>query len=351
VLGGECEPDLVALAEAVERGEPIGERFVLRRGADAPVLRLDYPVPSRRALPPPERYARLDPGAGDERLSGYAETTRGCKHACRHCPLPSVYAGRFVAVPADVVLADVAAQVDAGVRHVTFGDPDFLNGPTHALRIARALHKRFPALTFDFTAKVEHLVAAPEHVRELATLGALFVTSAVESFSEEVLVRLAKGHTRAEALAAFELCASAGLALRPSFMPFTPWETLDGYLDLLETLREHGWLPQVDPVQLSIRLLVPPGSLLETDPSLHLEALDESALTYRWRHPDPRMDSLQRRVAALVEQAASSKEDPLATAARVEALALAAANRPHQHVPAPAPGRRRSPRLTEAWFC
>ena len=351
VLGGECEPELVALAEALERGQPPGDRFVLRRGADAPVRRLDYPVPSRRALPPPARYARLDPGAGAERLAGYAETTRGCKHLCRHCPLPAVYAGRFVAVPAEVVLADVAAQVESGVSHVTFGDPDFLNGPTHALRIARALHERFPAVTFDFTAKVEHLVAAPDRVRELAALGALFVTSAVESFSEEVLVRLAKGHTRADALAAFDLCSSVGLALRPSFMPFTPWETLDGYLELLETLEAHGWLPQVDPVQLSIRLLVPPGSLLENDPSLGLEGLDEAALTYRWRHPDPRMDSLQRRVAAVVEEAAAAHEDAVETFAKVKAVALAAAGRPHRHVPHLPPDRRRAPRLTESWFC
>jgi radical SAM superfamily enzyme YgiQ (UPF0313 family) len=350
VLGGECEEELVALALAVARGAPL-DRFVVRRGPDAPLHRLDHPVPSRTGLPPPSSYARLDPGAGPERLAGYAEATRGCKHRCRHCPIPAVYGGRFVAVPAEVVLLDVAAQVAAGVSHVTFGDPDFLNGPGHALRIARALHARFPALTFDFTAKVEHLVAAPGVVRELATLGAIFVTSAVESFSDEVLRRLDKGHSREDALAAFDHCAAAGLALRPSFVPFTPWEALDGYLELLETLEARGWLGQVDPVQLSIRLLVPPGSLLEQDPAFSAGVLDEEALTWRWAHPDPRMDALQRRVAALVEAAAAAHEDPVETAGRVKALALAAAGRPHAHVPRLAPERRRAPRLTESWFC
>jgi radical SAM superfamily enzyme YgiQ (UPF0313 family) len=350
VLGGECEEELVALAGAVERGAPL-ERFVLRGGSGAPVRRLDYPVPSRAGLPPAARYARLDPGAGPERPAGYAEATRGCKHRCRHCPIPAVYGGRFVAVPAEVVLADVAAQVAAGVRHVTFGDPDFLNGPAHALRVARELHARFPEVTFDFTAKVEHLVAAPAVVRELASLGALFVTSAVESFSAEVLARLDKGHTREDALAAFDLCAAAGIALRPSFVPFTPWETLDGYLGLLDTLEARGWLGQVDPVQLSIRLLVPPGSLLEEDPTLRAGGLDEEALTWRWTHPDPRMDGLQRRVAALVDEAAGAREEPEETFGRVKALALAAAGRPHAHVPRLAPDRRRAPRLTESWFC
>jgi hypothetical protein len=284
-------------------------------------------------------------------VAGYTEATRGCKHRCRHCPVVPIYRGRFFAVPEEVVLADAAAQVAAGAEHLTFGDPDFLNGPTHALRIARALHARFPRLTFDFTAKVEHLVRRPDAVGELARLGAAFATTAVESLSDLVLAKLAKGHTRADALRALALCAAAGLPLRPSLVPFTPWSTLDDYLDLLEVFEERGVLPALDPVQLSIRLLVPPGSLLEHDPDVAFEGLDAAALSWRWRHPDPRMDALQARVAAEVEAAARDGEEPLATIARVKVLALAAAGLPHGHVRTLAPDQRRVPRLTESWFC
>jgi hypothetical protein len=256
-----------------------------------------------------------------------------------------------VAIPAEVVLEDVARQAALGAEHVTFGDPDFLNGPTHALRIARAAHARFPSLTFDFTAKVEHLVAEPAAVAELAELGAVFVTSAVESLSDAVLAKLEKGHTRADALRAFELCAAAGIALRPSLVPFTPWATLEDLLDLLEVFEARGLLPNLDPVQLSIRLLVPPGSLLEGDPSIAFEGLDAAALTWRWRHPDPRMDALQPRIAAEVEAGAARREEPLETIARVKGLALAAAGLPHRHVRVLAPDQRRVPRLTESWFC
>jgi hypothetical protein len=262
-----------------------------------------------------------------------------------------LYRGRFFAVPAEVVLADVEQQVAAGAEHVTFGDPDFLNGPTHALRIARALHARFPSLSFDFTAKVEHLVREPAAVAELAALGAVFATTAVESLSDRVLAKLAKGHTRDDALRAVELCAHAGLPLRPSLVPFTPWATLDDYLDLLETFEARGLLPALDPVQLSIRLLAPPGSLLEDDPDVAFEGLDPAALTRRWRHPDPRMDALQARVAAEVEAAAAKGEPPLDTIARVKVLALATAGLPHGHVRTLAPDQRRVPRLTESWFC
>jgi radical SAM superfamily enzyme YgiQ (UPF0313 family) len=152
VLGGECEEDLVALARAMERGEPL-DRFVHDGAAAATRAKLDFPVPSRSALPRPERYARLADRAG-ERLAGHVEATRGCRHLCRHCPIPPVYGGRLFAIPLDTVVEDAARQVEAGVTHLTFGDPDFLNGPAHALRVARALHARFPSLTFDFTAKI-----------------------------------------------------------------------------------------------------------------------------------------------------------------------------------------------------
>lgn len=350
VLGGESDEELVRLARAVERGEPLA-RFVQRGGAAALRRRLDYPVPSREGLPPAERYARLSAADGSLRLAGYAEASRGCKHRCRHCPLPAVYDGRFFAVPVDNVVEDVAQQVARGIEHVTFGDPDFLNGPAHALRVARAVHARFPALTFDFTAKVEHLLRAGDALRELGGLGALFVTSAVESLSDEVLARLAKGHTRADALAAFDLAAAAGVPLRPSLLPFTPWATLEDYLELLELLEARAWLENLDPVQLTIRLLVPPGSLLEGDPTIPFDALDAEALTWRWRHPDPRMDALQARVAAEVEAGAGAGEPALATIARVKSLALAAAGLPHGHVRVLSPDQRRVPRLTESWFC
>jgi radical SAM superfamily enzyme YgiQ (UPF0313 family) len=350
VLSGECEEELVALAGAMERGEPL-DPFLRRGGAGAALTRLDFPVPSRTGLPPLERYARLDDGQGSQLVAGYTEATRGCLHSCRHCPIPALYHGRFFAVPVETVVADVASQVASGARHVTFGDPDFLNGPAHALRVARAINERFPSLSFDFTAKIEHLVRHPEVVAELSGLGALFATTAVESLSDRVLDRLAKGHRRADVVAAFGIAERAGLSLRPTLVPFTPWETLDGYLDLLGTFAERGWLASVDPVQLSLRLLVPPGSLLEGADDVEFLGLDEKALTWRWGHPDPRMDALQREVAAAAADGERHGEPSHATQAKIMALALAAAGRSLGPVVPTPPSGRLAPRLTEHWFC
>jgi radical SAM superfamily enzyme YgiQ (UPF0313 family) len=343
VLGGECEEELVELAAAIGRRE-------VPRALAAPVRRLNYPVPSRSGLPGPDRYARVVDGSGPERLAGHAESTRGCKHQCRHCPVPSIYGGRFFAVPVEVVVEDVAQQVARGVTHVTFGDPDFLNGPRHATSVASAVHARFPELTFDFTAKIEHLVQHAALLPRLRQDGALFVVSAVESLSDQVLAKLAKGHRRADVSQAFAVCDSAGLALRPSLVPFTPWATLEDYIDLLDTFAAEGWLASLDPVQLSIRLLVPPRSLLLQDPTFVEDGLDPNALTYRWRHPDERMDRLQEKVARVVEHAAVAHRPDDETFERVRSLALAAAGRPHTHVIRADTGRR-APRLTESWFC
>jgi radical SAM superfamily enzyme YgiQ (UPF0313 family) len=349
VLGGECEEELVALAAAAEAGRDLSS-FVQRGGGAATLGRLDFPVPRREGLPGPERYARLRERDGSERLAGYAEASRGCLHLCRHCPVPAVYGGRFLAIPVETVVEDVARQAAAGATHVTFGDPDFLNGPGHAVRIASALSRRLPGLTFDFTAKVEHLVRHASLLPQLAEGGAIFVTAAVESLSPLVLERLAKGHDRDDVFRAFAACDAAGLPLRPTLVPFTPWETLAGYLDLLDTFEAQGWMARVDPVQFSLRLLVPPGSLLLGQPGLEALDLDPAALSWRWRHPDPRMDRLQERVAARVEAGASACEDPGATLADVRALALAAAGLTHRHVARPF-ATTGSPRLTESWFC
>jgi radical SAM superfamily enzyme YgiQ (UPF0313 family) len=350
VLGGELEQALVSLVEQVSRGERRANADVSR-----PLLaRLDFPQPHRTKPPGAPGYARLERN-GALVPAGYVEATRGCLHHCLHCPIPPVYGGRFFAVPAAVVLADIRQQVEAGAGHITFGDPDVLNGPGHALRVTRALHAAFPDVTFDITAKIEHLVRHRAMLSELAALGCVFIVSAVESFSDVVLARLEKGHTRTDVFTALAITRDAAIALRPSFVAFTPWTTFDDYLDLLDITVAEGLIDQVDPIQYAIRLLVPPGSALLEKPWMreHLGELDETALTYRWTHPDPRMDRLHGVVGGIVEEAAERAEDAAVTLDRIRAAAEALAERPRPEplVGATPRARRRSARLTEPWFC
>ena len=346
VLAGELEHELVELARGLDGGAaaPTSRATVLDK--------LDFLPPSRAALPSLKKYAHLDRD-GSLELVAYVEASRGCKHTCRHCPIPPVYGGRFFVVPVDVLMADVRQQVAAGATHVSFGDPDFLNGPGHALAVARALHAELPALTFDFTAKIEHLLRHRDRLVELAALGCLFIVSAAESLDDHVLEVLDKGHTGADIVEALRATRAAGVTLRPTWVAFTPWTTLEGYRAWLDFIDAEALVDAVDPVQYGLRLLIPPGSLLlqhaATRP--HLGRLVPDAFYYEWTHPDPRMDALQQTVSAAVAEAADRREDAAITFHRVRALADEAAGAAPRAIPGTAPDRRHAPRLTEPWFC
>ncbi|MGH9149229.1 MAG: radical SAM protein, partial [Acidimicrobiales bacterium] len=312
------------------------------------------PVPARHRLPALARYAHLDLGGGEQRPVGYVEASHGCAHRCRHCPLPVVYGGRFRIVDADVVVADVAQLVSLGARHLTFGDPDFLNGPQHSLRVVRAVHERFPELTFDCTAKVSHILDHRGLWPALAAAGCLFVVSAFESANDAILERLDKGHTTAEAAEAVALLRGHGIEIRPSWLPFTPWTTVDDVADIVDFVIGHDLVGNVDPVQYTIRLLLPEGSLLlpRDDVQAHLGAYDPGRLTWAWAAADPAADDLQARLAALVEAGVAAGDSPIATFLDVNAAVAQAAGRPPLAAGAiPAGSIAGRPRLTEPWFC
>jgi len=375
VIGGEYEEPLLRLAEAVDHASGPGDlRATLHAAGPIPgvrtashpagpwIARIQHEVPDRSVLPPLTGYVQVEED-GVRRAAGQVEASRGCLHHCRHCPIPPVYGGRFFVVPLEIVLEDIRHQVEAGATHVSFGDPDFLNGPGHTMAVARALHAAFPAVSFDITAKVEHLLAHRDLLAELRRLGCLFAVTAAESLSDRVLGILDKGHTRADIEAVVALARGAGLPLRPTWVPFTPWSGLDDYLELLEFAASWDLVDSIDPVQWSIRLLVPPGSLLEAhDEFLPVRGdLNATKFTWMWEHPDPRLDDLQRAVATMVEAAAVAEEDPRVTYAAVVRAAARAGGAGHggqvgaavvtDAPPAAAPAKGRTPRLTEPWFC
>jgi radical SAM superfamily enzyme YgiQ (UPF0313 family) len=295
VLGPEGEFELTTLAcGASLNGSPEREP----QGFAPQVDRRPHMIPHRGNLLPLANYAQLQMPDGSARIVGSTDATRGCKHLCRHCPIVPVYKGRFHAIPADAVLADIRQQVSAGAQHVSFGDPDFLNGPTHARRIVERLAVELPGLTYDVTIKIEHILKHASLLPVLARTGCVFITSAVESIDDEVLRHLAKGHTRADFVAAVHLCRETGIALLPTFVAFTPWTTLEGYKQLLQTLEELELIEQVAPIQLAIRLLITNNSRLLELPDIQavIAEFDPASLTWPWTHPDSRVDVLQQQV-------------------------------------------------------
>jgi hypothetical protein len=337
-LAGETDDALLAWVDGDDRDQVVH----LGRGAARP----GAPPPARELLPPLDRYTRLVRG-DTEQLVASVEASRGCVHRCRHCPVPVVYDGRIRIVALDAVLADVEQQVAAGAEHVTFADPDFLNGIAHSRRVIDAVHDRFPDLSFDCTVKVEHILAHPEVWPEFAAAGCVFVVSAFESVDDATLRRLDKGHTAADEAAAVDLLRRHGIEVRPSWLPFTPWTTLDHLRALLAFVARHDLVGNVDPVQYPIRLLLPPGSLLLDHPDVvpHLAGYDPERASHTWRSADPAMDTLQGELATLVEARLAAGDS---TAAVYQAVRAAVGLDPL----AVDEGRAATvPRLSEPWFC
>jgi radical SAM superfamily enzyme YgiQ (UPF0313 family) len=353
VLGPEAEAELAALASAIAKSP---DRQIARspdhqiarspdyRIARSPLPKLTFIRPDRSSLPPLSRYASVQMPDGTRRIAGATDATRGCKHRCRHCPVVPIYDGQFRVVPLDVVLADIAQQVAAGAEHITFGDPDFFNGPTHSRRLVECLHERHPDVTYDVTIKIEHLLKHRQLLPILAGTGCLFITSAVESVDDEVLAKLEKGHTRADFAEAARLCRQAGVALAPTFVAFTPWTSVAGFAELLETVAALDLVEQVAPVQWGLRLLVTKGSrLLELDDiRRRIQDFDPVTLTYPWRHDDPRVDALQANIMRAVGVKLTRSRRELFDIVR-GLTGLGAAP--------PAPARAAIPYLNEPWYC
>ena len=347
VFGGEFEEALTRWAGLKAGTTPEAGRADLQ-----PLPRLKFLVPDRTRLLPLSKYATLQMPGGARRQVGYTEASRGCRHLCRHCPVVPMYGGQFRVVQAEVVLADIATQVAAGAGHITFGDPDFFNGPTHAMRLVEALHTAHPLVSYDVTIKVEHLRQHRDLLPRLAATGCAFVVSAVESIDDHVLALLDKGHTRADFLEAVALCRLAGVTLVPTFVAFHPWLTLDSYCELLDTIASLDLIDHVAPIQLAIRLLIPRGSLLLTldEIRLHVGPFDPATLTHRWSHPDPRVDDLQREITAIVGTRLTA--DRRAVFGQIRALAHERAG--HAGVAEqsrPARDRATVPYLNEPWYC
>lgn len=342
VFAGEYEPALLSWVDSIARGGGAA-------ASSSRTGRSDFSVPARSGLPGLDRYARLD-FQGEMRLAGAVEASHGCRHRCRHCPIPSVYDGRMRVVPKDVVLADVAQLVESGARHITFGDPDFLNAPRHSLDILQAAHDAHPGLTFDATIKVSHIIDHADLWPEMARMNLLFVVSAFESVDNDTLEVLDKGHSVEDMSRAIDLVRSAGIFIRPTWLPFVPWTEPGHVADMFRFIEDHDLVSSTDPVQMSIKLLIPRGSLLEDHPRVlpHLEAYDAESLSWTWKFSDPETELIQKELETIAAEASDCDEQVTMT---LERMRQTVSRLTGDDLGVLGPATDGAPRLTESWFC
>lgn len=362
ILGGEFEEGLASLAARLESGAGAllgsgnGDHAIAQSEPLISLERQNFQIPDRQSLPALDRYATLHLPDGSHRIAGYTEASRGCKHLCRHCPIVPVYNGAFRIVPREIVLEDIRRQIFAGAQHITFGDPDFFNGIGHAIPLIEEFHRKFPQITYDATIKIEHLRKHEVHIATLRRTGCLFITSAVESIDDSVLEKLAKNHTRQDFEYVLRAFRAQNFPLQPTFVPFSPWTTLNSYCEQLDFLAANDLVENVAPIQLAIRLLIPAGSLLLDLPEIRrlVGPFDEKSLVYPWRHPDSRVDQLCEEIQRIVHSSEKLNRTRAQAFVRIRERARLAAglDAVTQADALPVLAARASiPYLTEPWYC
>jgi len=261
--------------------------------------------PDRGVAPPLEKYpqpqlARL---LGGQRVVGGIETTRGCHHKCSYCSVYAAYDGKVLMTQLEAVVADVRSLVDQGMEHLTFIDADFFNAKKYALQVIERLHKEFPALTYDFTTRVDHILENRDPIRQMAAMNVRVITSALEFPTQRVLDEVYKEMTVPMMEEAVRFIADCGIQLNPTFITFNPWVGLGDFVEFHDFLARNRLESSVDPIQYETRLHLYKGSPLMKNASIQKLEMVEREFDYDWKHPDPRVDELfQSSVTPVTEQ-------------------------------------------------
>ena len=307
-----------------------------------------HSVPDRTILPSITDYSHIVDGSNNL-IAGSVETTYGCKHECTHCPVPIEFKGMFKTFGTEKIITDVTNQVEEGAKHISFNDPDFFNGPKHALKILQLLNEKHPSITYDSTIKVEHILKYPDYFQELKNLNMLFVISAFETTNDHVLNILQKNHSFNDLNKAVELSLENKIDIRPTWMPFSPWTEQNDLISIIKLIENYKLRETVDPIQLTIKLLVPKNSLILKRPEMkeYLLDYDPSSFTYAWKYKFPNIDNIQNELFTYVLQHESENE-------YTQYLGLVDILESHTNetlLNSEKYSQRIVPKLSETWFC
>ena len=307
-----------------------------------------HSVPDRTILPSITDYSHIVDGSNNL-IAGSVETTYGCKHEYTHCPVPIQFKGMFKTFGTEKIITDVTNQVEEGAKHISFNDPDFFNGPKHALKILQLLNEKHPSITYDSTIKVEHILKYPDYFQELKNLNMLFVISAFETTNDHVLNILQKNHSFNDLNKAVELSLENNIDIRPTWMPFSPWTEQNDLISIIKLIENYKLRETVDPIQLTIKLLVPKNSLILKRPEMkeYLLDYDPASFSYAWKYKFPNIDNIQNELFTYVLQHESENE-------YTQYLGLVDILESHTNetlLNSEKYSQRIVPKLSETWFC
>ena len=269
VVLGEAETAMTGLVAAHDAGGDLGAvRGVLTHhgapGAPAgPVSPAVSAGPAGLdALPSPARD--LLPNAAyirhNRRRLGFAVTTvmstRGCPYACEFCS-NTVHGRAYREHSPARVVDEIEQALALGYDRIAFADDVFTLRREHVLGVCAEIERRGLRFDWECLGRVDGLDAAVAATMRRA--GCRTVFFGLESGSDDVLRRMRKQTTAAQARAAVGAAHDAGLEVGGFFILCYPGETDE---TVLETLRFIDSLP-LDYVGLSMPYPLPGTALRE----------------------------------------------------------------------------------------
>ncbi len=305
-------------------------------------------VPNRKVFPDISHYSHLVRD-NKELIAGSVETTYGCKHSCTHCPVPIVFKSSFKTYSEEKIINDVSNQIESGAQHISFNDPDFFNGPKYSLKILDILINKFPSITYDSTIKVEHILKYEKYFTELSSMNMLFVTSAFETTNDLILGILRKNHSSYDIEKATDISLLNNMDLRPTWMPFTPWTEIEDLHNIISFIEKYQLRETVDPIQLTIKLLIPKNSLILNSQEIqkYIGHYDQESFSHLWSYKNPQVAELQETLFEYILQSYGTDEKTqyMHMVTMIEEFSdvnLLSAN---------VYDYKQTPKLSESWFC
>jgi anaerobic magnesium-protoporphyrin IX monomethyl ester cyclase len=207
-----------------------------------PIRDLDaLPFPARDLLPEPRKYRPFF-NAVERRFETRTSisSSRGCPYNCAFCSIISFYRdaahSTWRARSPENIFREAETLVRRhGVRYINFCDDNFLVSRSRAMEVSALFRDSGLGIHFGFNTRADQILKLGEDgLKALKEAGLREVEMGVESGSQSVLDRFAKG-TRVETnRLALEMLERNGIRSEVDFIMFDPWTTLE---DLKENVQ------------------------------------------------------------------------------------------------------------------
>lgn len=206
------------------------------------------PVPRRDLGPGPDEFIHFyDVDAGRRVARANVTSSRGCPYSCGFCVLGSddprspISMRSWRARTPENVVDEIENLVrQQGVEGIVFAEDNFTVSPRRLSAFADLVLERNLSFIFSFDSRANQICRLEEVIPKLRRAGLRTVEVGVESGSQAVLDRFAKGTKVSHNADALRILRDNDIYPRIDFIMFEPYTTLDDLGHNFEFLRRHA---------------------------------------------------------------------------------------------------------------